>query len=208
MDRRGFLKASAAATFLAANAHAAGSDDTIRIGLVGCGSRGTGAATQALRADKNVKLVAMADAFQDRLDLSLATLKKDKPILDKIDVTPERSFVGFDAYKQLLPHVDVVLLCEPPHFRPSHLKAAIEAGKHVFAEKPCAVDAPGVRSVLETCAGRKRRNCRWFRPLPAHDNGFSEIIKRVHEARSATSSRRANDYRGGRWTAPSPTGPT
>jgi predicted dehydrogenase len=201
MDRRGFLKASAAATFLAANAHGAGVDNTIRIGLVGCGGRGTGAASQALRADKDVKLVAMADAFQDRLELSLATLKKDQAIAAKIDVTPERSFTGFDAFKQLLSQVDVVLLCTPPHFRPLQLKAAIDAGKHVFAEKPVAVDAGGVRSVLETCARAKEKKLSVVSGLCLrYDFGFAEIMKRVHDgAIGDILTLRANDYRGGRW---------
>jgi predicted dehydrogenase len=201
MNRRGFLKASAAATFLAANAHAANVDNTIRIGLVGCGGRGTGAAAQALRADKDIKLVAMADAFQDRLELSLATLKKDQAIAAKIDVTPERSFTGFDAYKQVLNQVDVVLLCTPPHFRPLQLKAAIDAGKHVFAEKPVAVDAPGVRSVLETCARAKEKKLAVVSGLCfRYDDGFNDIIKRVHDgAIGDILCLRANDYRGGRW---------
>src|SRR4051812_28984669 len=152
--RRELIKSAAVAGALSAlpNAHAAGGD-LLRVGLVGCGSRGTGAATQALQADPNVKLVAMADAFEDRLEQSLALLREDPKAGPKVDVKPERRFVGFDAYEKLLSSgVDVVLLCEPPHFRPQHLRAAVDAGKHVFAEKPVAVDAPGVRSVLETCA--------------------------------------------------------
>src|SRR5262249_48205649 len=119
--------------------------DTLRIALIGCGGRGTGAAAQALAADPNLKLVALGDAFNDRLQTSLESLKKLQEIASKIDVPEERCFVGFDAYKQVLASgVDVVLLATPPHFRPIHLKAAIDAGKHVFAEKPVAVDAPGV----------------------------------------------------------------
>src|SRR5262249_15502589 len=160
--RRDFLKASAAvlAGTLAAvpRVHAAGSDE-LRIGLVGCGRRGTGAAAQALHADKNVKLVAMADVFEDRLQESLEHLKKDEKIAAKIAVKPDHCFLGFGAYQDLLTSgVDVVLLCTPPHFRPLHLKAAVEAGKHIFAEKPIAVDAPGVRSVLETCEAAKKKD--------------------------------------------------
>ncbi|MEO8496699.1 MAG: Gfo/Idh/MocA family oxidoreductase, partial [Planctomycetota bacterium] len=158
--RRQFMKtslsvAAASATFgagtlIASRAvHAAG-DDILRIGLIGCGGRGTGAASQALQADEHVKLVAMGDAFEDRLQSSLQTLKNTPEVEGKIDVPPERQFTGFDAYQKVLAtDVDVVLLTTPPQFRPLHLKAAIEAGKHVFAEKPVAVDAPGVRSVLE-----------------------------------------------------------
>src|SRR5207244_428178 len=146
-SRRDFLKVSAVAgasltaLAVAPAVHAAGGD-TLKIGLIGCGNRGTGAATQSLNADKNVKLVAMADAFSDRLQDSLTFLKKDADIGAKVDVKPEHCFTGFNAYKALLESgVDVVLLCTPPHFRPLHLRAAIDAGKHVFAEKPVAIDA-------------------------------------------------------------------
>src|SRR5262245_61356651 len=158
-SRREFLKASTTAAVggaiagqlsIARNAHAAGSG-VLRVGLIGCGGRGTGAAEQALKADKEVKLVAMGDAFDDRISPSLARLKRDEVIAGKIDVPPEHCFTGFDAYKHVIDASDVVLLCTPPHFRPLHLKAAVEAGKHVFAEKPVAVDAPGVHSVLDTC---------------------------------------------------------
>src|SRR5216683_5378339 len=160
--RRDFLKATTAVVAGATlasewtGAHAAGGD-TLRVGLIGCGRRGTGAAAQALKADKAVKLFALADVFKDHLDSSLAELKKDAALVPKIDVAPERAFVGFDAYKQVIDCCDVVLLCTPPHFRPLHLKAAVDAGKHVFAEKPVAVDAPGVRSVLATCEEAKKK---------------------------------------------------
>src|SRR3954447_17747796 len=159
--RREILKAAAVAGTLAslppAHARAAGGE-TLRVGLVGCGGRGTGAATQALAADPDVKLVAMADAFEDRLQESLSILQAHEKVGSKVDVRPDRRFVGFDAYRELLASgVDVVLLCEPPHFRPQHLRAALAAGKHVFAEKPVAVDAPGVRSVLESCSLAKTK---------------------------------------------------
>ena len=111
---------------------------------------------EALRADPNVKLVAMCDAFMDRLQASLANLKNIKDIAAKIDVAPDRCFDGFDGYKKLLDSgVDVVLLTTPPGFRPIHLRAAVEAGKHVFCEKPVAVDVPGVKSVIESASTRK-----------------------------------------------------
>jgi predicted dehydrogenase len=136
--------------------HAAGSD-LLKVGLIGCGGRGTGAAIQALSADENVKLWAMGDAFEDRLESSHKTLQKTENVAAKIDVPQERRFTGFDAYQQVINGCDVVLLCTPPQFRPIHLKAAVAAGKHVFAEKPCAVDAPGVRSVLATCEEAKQK---------------------------------------------------
>jgi predicted dehydrogenase len=160
--RRDFLAASAAtvagATLLAPHVHAAGGD-VLKIGLIGCGGRGSGAAANALKADPNVKLTAMGDAFADRIQKSLSTLRDDGELAKKIDVKPENCFVGFDAYKQVIASgVDVVVLTSPPHFRPAHIKAAVEAGKHIFAEKPVAVDAPGVRSVLDSCREAKKKN--------------------------------------------------
>jgi predicted dehydrogenase len=211
-NRRGFLKtsttamAAAAATeaWLARAAHAAGSD-VLRVGLIGCGGRGSGAAAQALRADQNVKLTAMADAFEDRLTGSLQNLQKQSDVADKIDVPAERRFVGFDAYKQVIDSgVEVVLLTAPPHFRPLHLKAAIDAGKHVFAEKPVAVDAPGVRSVLATCEEAKRKNLSVVSGLCLrYGNGFRETMQRIHDgAIGDVLVLQANDLRGPIWVKP------
>jgi predicted dehydrogenase len=208
-SRRHFLKSTAAVfgSSVAAqlsipqNAHAAGSD-VLRVGLIGCGSRGTGAAAQALRADKNVRLVALGDAFADRWQDSLATLRKDEAIADKIAVKNDHCFTGFDAYKQVLAAgVDVVLLCTPPGFRPLHLKAAVEAGKHVFAEKPVAVDAPGVRSVLETCTLAKKKKLAILSGLCLRfDYGHRETIKRIHQgAVGDVVALQANDLRGPIW---------
>jgi predicted dehydrogenase len=186
---------------MAANVHAAGSD-VLKVGLIGCGGRGTGAAAQALQADKNVKLTAMGDAFSDRLEASLERLKKDPEITAKIDVKPDHRFVGFDAYKQVIDSgVDVVLLCEPPHFRPRHLKYAIEKNKHVFAEKPVAVDAPGVRSVLQTCAEAKRKKLSVVSGLCLrYDAGFVETMQRIHDgAMGEIIALQANDLRSGIW---------
>ena len=138
LSRRTFLKSSTAATvaapFIASRSFAQVSPgETLRVGLVGCGGRGTGAAAQALAGDSNVKLVALGDAFKDRLESSLDTLKKQTDIAEKIEVPESRRFVGFDAYKEVIAASDVVLLATPPHFRPIHLKAAIDANKHVFA---------------------------------------------------------------------------
>ncbi|MGE3809399.1 MAG: Gfo/Idh/MocA family protein, partial [Gemmataceae bacterium] len=205
-SRREFLMTSSAAlagALISPQAHAAGSD-LLRVALIGCGGRGTGAATQALRADANVKLVAMADAFEDKLEASLATLQKDQAIAAKIDVPAERRFVGFDAYQQAIAAADVVLLVTPPHFRPLHLKAAVEAGKHVFCEKPVAVDAPGVRSVLETCKMAEKNGLSVVNGLCLrYDNGFRETVRRLHEgAVGDIIALQANDYRGGRSRRP------
>ena len=169
-SRREFLGSSAAATALGAvaHAHAAGSD-VLRVGLIGCGGRGTGAASQALGPTRTSSSSPWPTPSRTGSSKSLDTLQKDEAIAAKIDVPPERRFVGFDAYKQVIASgVDVVLLCTPPHFRPIHLAAAVEAGKHVFAEKPVAVDAPGVRSVLATCERREGEGpVGRLRPVPA-----------------------------------------
>jgi predicted dehydrogenase len=209
--RRDFLKTSALAAAavtaeltVTRGAHAAGSD-VLRVGLVGCGGRGTGAATQALKADKQVKLVAMADAFADRLESSLARLQKDEEIAAKVDVRPERRFVGFEAYQQLIDSgVDVVLLCTPPHFRPIHLRYAIEKGKHVFAEKPVAVDAPGVRSVLETCELAKKKGLSLVAGLQTrYSYRARETMKRIHDGMIGDLvALQANDFRGPIWVKP------
>ncbi len=196
--------AGAAALLPTAPVHAAG-DDLLKVALIGCGGRGTGAARQALMADEHVKLVAMADAFEDRLQSSLKSLSKIEDVSGKIDVPKDRRFVGFDAYKQVLASdVDVVLLTTPPHFRPIHLKAAIDAGKHVFAEKPVAVDSPGVRSVLHSCAEAKRKNLSVVSGLCLrYDGGFRETLKRLHGgAIGDIQTVVANDYRGSIWVKP------
>ena len=207
VSRRRFLERSllgaiggaALSRTLAAHAHAAGTD-LLRVGLIGCGGRGTGAAAQALQADKNVKLVAMADAFADRVEKSLAALQAQQAVAGKLDVPPERRFAGFDAYQKLIASgVDVVLLCEPPHFRPVHLKAAVEAGLHVFAEKPVAVDAPGVRLVLQTCQEAEKKRLSIVSGLCLrYCSGFQETAKRVHDGQiGEVLALEANDYRSG-----------
>jgi len=165
-SRRDFLKTSAfAGAVLAAPAilpgrlFAADNAETLRIGLIGCGGRGTGAASNALKADPNVSLVAMGDAFREPLEKSLKALQGSSDIAAKVKVTPEKCFVGFDAYQKVLDSgVDVVLLATPPGFRPQHLKAAVAAGKHIFCEKPMATDAPGVRSVMASAAEARKKN--------------------------------------------------
>jgi myo-inositol 2-dehydrogenase / D-chiro-inositol 1-dehydrogenase len=179
-----------------------GAADLLRIGLIGCGGRGTGAAAQALAADPNVKLVAMGDAFIDHVENSLAKLKADPKIAGKIDVPAERRFSGFDNYQKVLESgIDVVLLAEPPHFRPKHLKAAIEAGKHVFAEKPVAVDAPGVRSVLATCEEARKKGLSVVSGLCLrYAHGFREAVQRIHDgAIGEIASVQASDFRGPIW---------
>jgi predicted dehydrogenase len=142
---------------IAASAHVLGSD-AIKIALVGCGGRGTGAAIQALSTRENVQLVAMADAFQDRLDDCYAILTEKFADTDKIRLKDEDKHVGFDAYKLAIDKADVVLLTTTPGFRPIHFEYAINQNKHVFMEKPMATDAPGIRKVLETAEKAKAKN--------------------------------------------------
>ena len=131
--------------------------NAIKIGLVGCGGRGTGAASQALKADDFSELTAVADIYQERIDDCLARLTRANA--SKVKVEKSKQFVGLDSYQKLIDSgVDVVLLATPPGFRPWHLRRSIEAGKHVFCEKPIAVDAPGVRHVLETVKMSKQKN--------------------------------------------------
>jgi predicted dehydrogenase len=183
--RRDFLVASAAAAAsLAAsvpNVHAAGSD-VLKVGLIGCGSRGTGAATQALNADANVQLAAMGDMFGDKLKFSLETLRRDEKVASKVQVL-QHCYTGFEAYKGVIGSgVDVVLLTTPPHFRPIHLRAAVDAGKHIFCEKPVAVDAPGVRKVRAACRDAKQKNLAVVSGLCwRYHHAKRETFKRVHD---------------------------
>lgn len=189
VSRRSFLQQSAAsvagATALAgamqSTVHAGAGDEMIRIGLVGCGGRGSGAAVQALTADPNTKLVAMADAFEHRLSGSLNALKSSA-VGDRVNVEPEQQFLGLDAYEQLLAtDVDVVLLTTPPGFRPLHIQAAVEAGKHVFAEKPIAVDAAGVQTALAAC--RKARDKGLFVVTglqTRYEPTTQQMVERIH----------------------------
>src|SRR5690606_5710093 len=147
--RREFIKAGSALTGAAvlasspiSSAFAAGTDE-IKIALIGCGGRGTGATFDAFASGQNIKLVAMADAFKDNLDATYNTIKEK--FGDKVDVPDSRKYVGFDAYKSAIKDADVVLLTTPPGFRPLHFEEAVKAGKHIFMEKPVAVDIPGIR---------------------------------------------------------------
>jgi predicted dehydrogenase len=190
-SRRDFLATSAAAVAGAtlatlpasmANVHAAGSD-MLKVGLIGCGDRGTGAAIQALSADPHTKLVAMGDMFKDHLDNKLKVLKDDDKVGSRVDVKPDQCFVGWEAYKRVLAtDVDVVILTTPPHFRPLHLKAAIDAGKHIFCEKPVAVDAPGVRALMEACKAAKSKNLSLVSGLCyRYERAKRETMARVHD---------------------------
>lgn len=156
-SRRDILKTGALLAGAPAFLQAQTAAKAIKVGLVGCGGRGTGAAAQALKADDYSELTAVADIDMERITKSLETLQKVAG--PKVKVETANIFTGLDAYQKLIDSgVDVVLLATPPGFRPQHLRAAVEAGKHIFCEKPVAVDAPGVRSVLETAKLAKEKN--------------------------------------------------
>ena len=160
------------------NAHAAGSD-TIKVGLIGCGGRGTGAAEQCVGGGSNVTLFAMGDMFPDNLQNARNNLKK---LGDKINVSDDRCFTGFDAYKKVIECVDLVILATPPGFRPSHISATIEAGKHLFTEKPVATDAPGIRQVLAAAEEAKKKGLAVVAGTQRrHQAGYIESMKRIHE---------------------------
>ncbi len=186
-SRRDFLKtsvgvaaAAAASSILVPSVHAAG-DDTIKIALIGCGGRGSGAAQQALSTAGSVKLVAVADAFEDNAKGGLARLKAD--LKEKVDVKPENVFWGFDAYQKAIDSgVDLVILATPPGFRPIHFEYAVKQGKNVFMEKPVATDAGGIRRVLAAAEEAKKKNLKVGVGLQRHhDPKYIETVKRIQD---------------------------
>ena len=186
--RRDFLKSSlavaaSAATFsglsLARNVHAGGGD-AIRIGLIGCGGRGPGAAVNAMNVDPGVRLVAMTDIFADRVMNRRKMLQREKP--DQVQVDDFHCFSGLDGYKHVIECVDVVLIACSAKYHPVYLHAAIEAGKHVFVEKPHAIDPVGVREITAACALAKTKNLSVVSGLQSRFHpGYRETIKRVHD---------------------------
>ncbi len=188
LNRRGFLKTTSAAVAGGAllgglaieRAAYAAPDDTLKIALIGCGGRGSGAADQALNAAGKAKIVAMADVFPGHLKGSLQNLKQQHP--DGVDVPEDQQFIGFDAYKKAIALADVVILATPPGFRPIHFEEAVAQGKHVFMEKPVAVDAPGVRRVLAAAESAKQKNLKVAVGLQRHhQTGYIEAMKRLHD---------------------------
>ena len=157
-------------------------DDRLKIGLIGCGGRGTGAAINALNADENSDVVALCDIFKDRIKQCHEVLKKSKHA-DRIKVDDDRYYSDFDGFKNLIDSdVDVVLLCATPHFRPEHIEYAIDKGKHVFCEKPVAVDPPGVRRVREACENAKMQNVSVVSGLCwRYDVAVNETMKRIKD---------------------------
>ncbi len=214
-SRRDFLKQSAAAgavlaggLSVARGAHAAGGD-LIRVALIGCGGRGRGAAANCLNVPDNIRLVAVADAFEDQARAARDTLKKKYG--DKVDVPDERIFTGFDGYKQAIAaDADVVLLCTPPGFRPMQYEAAVAAGKHVFMEKPVCVDAPGYRSIMKANKLADEKKLKVVVGLQRrHDPGTIETVKRIHDgAIGEIQLLRAYRHGAGVWVRPRQPGQT
>jgi predicted dehydrogenase len=169
----------------------ASADDTIKIALVGCGGRGTGAAMQAMLTKQNVKLVAMADAFRDRIDECYKALTADDlsdwtgksgNIKDRVTVKEENKFVGFDGYKKAIALADVVILTTPPGFRPIHFEEAVKQSKHIFMEKPVATDPAGIKKVLEAAQIAKQKKLNVVVGLQRHyQNSYRELYKRLGE---------------------------
>jgi len=179
----GALAGAAIGSELAARAHA-GEDNTIQVVLIGCGGRGTGAAANALSTKGPVKLVAMADVFESRLDSSFKRLSGNKDLVGKIDVPPDRKFIGLDAYKKaidLLDEGDLVLLTTPPAFRPIHLEYAVKKNRNVFMEKSFAVDAPGIRRVLAAGKEAQKKNLKIAGGLMSrHYKPLEEAVEQIH----------------------------
>jgi len=191
-SRREFVKTTglisggviAAPLLSQANFHS-GADDTIKVALVGCGGRGTGAAVQALRSKQNVKLVAMADAFRDRLDASYKSITGDLSeagvtgdLSKMVDVPEERKFTGFDGYQKAIALADVVILATPPGFRPIHFEEAVKQGKHIFMEKPVATDPEGVKKVLANAEIAKQKKLNVVVGLQRHyQTSYRELFK-------------------------------
>jgi predicted dehydrogenase len=205
LDRRKFLRSSSAAMIgttlvnigLPANSFAS-SASVLKVGLIGCGGRGTGAAAQALQADANVSLTAMGDVFADRLEESYKALMEEVPTKLKVDKATK--FVGFDAYQKVIDSgVDVVLLATPPGFRPEHLMYAINAGKHVFCEKPVAVDPPGIRKVMEAAKKAKEKKLSLVSGFTfRYDYSKRALFEKIHQGAigdvvSVSSTRNGGD---------------
>lgn len=190
-SRRDFVKKTTvlaggliAAPYLSSQAnYFSGAPDVIKIALIGCGGRGTGAAVQALSTKQNVRLVAMADAFRDRLDSSYENIKEaTKATPDRLQVSEENKFIGFDAYKEAIAKADVVILTTPPGFRPIHFEEAIRQGKHVFMEKPVATDPAGIAKVLATAEIAKQKKLNVIVGLQRHyQTSYRELHKRLKD---------------------------
>jgi len=190
VTRRRFLQTTAVATAglaaldVARYAHAAGSD-ILRVGLIGCGGRNTGAGAQALRADRGARLVAMADIFLDRIRHAREAIRTELARdgrADQVAVPEDRCFAGFDGFRHVIEASDVVLIANAAKFHPWHMLAAVQAGKHVFVEKPHAIDPYGLRMLERAVAiGRQKKLCMVSGLQSRYHAGYRETIQRIHE---------------------------
>jgi predicted dehydrogenase len=204
-SRRDFVKRSAMLAggamgipLLSKANYYSGGEDTIKIALIGCGGRGTGAAMQACLTKENVKLVAMADAFRDRIDGCYKSLTVDditegsgtpKNIKNRVDVPEERKYTGFDAYKKAMAHADVVILTTPPGFRPIHFEEAVNQGKQIFMEKPVATDPAGIKRVLDAAVIAKQKKLNVVVGLQRHyQNSYRELFAKKNLIGDITSA--------------------
>ncbi|OHB80667.1 MAG: hypothetical protein A2V98_00140, partial [Planctomycetes bacterium RBG_16_64_12] len=217
-SRRDFLKGSAATAAgaslfgglsLARSAHAAFADDVIRVALIGCGGRGTGAAINCLNVPDGLKLVAVADVFEERVQAARKAVAEKHP--DKVDVPDDRVFFGLDAYQKAIDcGVDLVIMATPPGVRPAIYKAAIEAGKHVFTEKPLCTDAAGFRTLMEANELANQKGLKIGVGLQRHhEPRYQETIKRIQEgAIGEITLLRCYWNMGNIWTKPRQSGDT
>ncbi len=189
-SRRDFVKNSTllaggllAAPMLSKANFFSGSDDVIKIALIGCGGRGTGATVQALSTKQNVQLIAMADAFRDRLDSSLKNILEEMAeTKSRVNVKEENKFTGFEAYKKAIALADVVILATPPGFRPIHFEEAVKQGKQIFMEKPVATDPAGIQRVLAAAQIAKQKKLNVVVGLQRrYQTSYRELMKRVHD---------------------------
>jgi len=203
-SRREFVKQSGllagglmAAPFLSKANFFSGADDVIKVALIGCGGRGTGAIMQALLSKQNVKLVAMADAFRDRIDGCYKTVTAEDlsdwgvtgNLRSKVDVPDDRKFTGFDAYLKAIPLADVVILTTPPGFRPIHFEEAVRQGKHIFMEKPVATDPAGIKRVLDAAEIAKQKKLNVVVGLQRrYQNSYRELFKKKNLIGDITSA--------------------
>ncbi|MFM9198077.1 MAG: Gfo/Idh/MocA family protein, partial [Planctomycetia bacterium] len=187
--RRSFLGGALAVScgtpgILPAGGLFAGGEQRLRVGLVGCGGRGTGAAAQAMAADPTVRVVALGDVFADQVSAAADVLSgTEHGRAGRFDCPPERRFVGPDAYLRVIESdLDVVLLAAPPHVRPRHLEAAVAAGRHVYCEKPVAIDVAGVmRAAAAAARGRAAGLAIVSGFCFRHDDRMSELVGRIHD---------------------------
>jgi myo-inositol 2-dehydrogenase/D-chiro-inositol 1-dehydrogenase len=203
-NRRSFIKGTAIATGIAAgglpSVHAQGNSE-IRVGLIGCGGRGSGAAVNAMKADEGVRIVALADLFPKSIESCRKSLSKGHQ--KQFQVQDDHCFTGFESYQELLAaDVDVVLLASPPHYRPDHVEAAVEAGKQIFCEKPVATDPTGVRRVEAACKKADEKGLNVVSGLCwRYDKGLKQTVEKIHDgAIGRVISTQVNYLTGPVWT--------